>query len=269
MSNIIDSLEKYLIPAEEGLVNTLFTRTYTMYIGTYPNNPASKYKTLSDLKKASTTILFKNKLNALLAASLIYGNKIDRKTNTITLTPYSAKNLLDKKITLYEIKCKRIEFYKYSENHPNDCYTTNGKDIIDYSEIGEYKVSDIFKRIGATIQNKVVYDLGNRKHILDNILSIVRKEVSSNTKVRQGILVYQHNEIMEYDDFVDGEDDHVIIADIEGPYNYDELAEFTNEIDKLIKSINDKLSRETLYKNWKVDQDWDKNEGFITIEKKG
>ena len=145
------NLEYYLIPAEEGLVSRIIRGTRTMYLGTYPDTVAHKYNSLADLKKASTEIVYKDKLNALLAASLTYGNKIDRKTKTITLTPTSSKSLLDKMITLYEVKCKNAEFYKYSKISPTDCYTVAGKDILEYKEVGEYKVSDIFKQYGAHI----------------------------------------------------------------------------------------------------------------------
>ena len=269
MNSYSKLFESYLIPAEEGILGKVLGSTHTMYVGTYPNIPAGKFKSLSDLQKASTQFVYKDKLNALLAEALTYGNTIDRKTNVITLTPNSAKTLLDKKITLYEVKCKRIEFYKYSEKHPTDCYTTSGKDIIEYKEIGEYKVSDIFKRVGAKIQDKNVTDKGSRKHILNNIISLLRKEADSNSKINNGIMVYQHNEIDDYDDFIDGDIDSAIIARIEGPHDPDQLAEFGWAVDKLVKSINDKLINDSLYKNWKISDDWDKNEGFISVDKKG
>ena len=269
MYSYIKTLETYLIPAEEGFSGKFFGRVYTMYIGTYPNKPASKFESLSDIQKAIDRFVYKDKLNALLAEALTYGNKIDRNTNTITLTPNSIKTLLDKKITLYEVKCKKIEFYKYSENHPTDCYITHGKDIIEYRELGEYNVSDIFKRVGAKIQGKDITDKGDRKNILNGILIILRKEVNSNIKVRHGVMVYQNNEIDNYDDFIEGNEDSVIIARMEGPHDPDDLSVFGLGIDTLVKNINSQLNKDPLYKNWKISDDWDKNEGLISIDRRG
>ena len=259
------NLDYYLIPAEEGLVSRIIRGTRTMYLGTYPDTVAHKFNSLADIKKASTQIVYKDKLNALLAASLTYGNKIDRKTKAITLTPTSSKSLLDKMITLYEVKCENIEFYKYSKISPADCYTVAGKDIIEYKEGGEYKVSDIFKQYGAHIQIKDIVDGTDRKRILTAFISYLNKVVIADKLLKEYVTVHQKND--EYGEFIDGESDSVIIASVDGPRDPDELNILTGAITKYIELINTQSEKEVpICKKWKLADDWDKNEGFICIE---
>ena len=266
MRDLVTALESYLIQAEEGFIDKITGTTHTMYIGTYPDTKAHKYESLLDFHKASTQIVYKSKLNALLSAALIYGNTIDRKTNTVTLTPNSMKSLLDKKITLYEVKCKKIEFYKYNEKSPTDCYTVAGKDILAYSEIGEYKVSDIFKRADVKIQNKEVSDNGDRQKIIRAFTVALQSGVSSDKLLKDTIVI--NTDKLDHDDFIDGDTDSLIIAHINGPRDPDELVNVTNAVDKLISSTNTVVSKIDICKNWKVEDDWSKNEGLIAIEKK-
>ena len=262
-------LESYLIPANEGFLSNPFGVTHTMYIATYPADAARKYESLSDLHKSSTQIVYKNKLNALLAASLTYGNTIDRKTNVITLTPNSTKTLLNKRVTLYEVKCKKITFYKYSKNSPSDCYTVDGKNIIEYKELGEYFISDIFARIGGCkIKTKDVVDSGNRKIILDTFVTTVRKILLSNDVIKSNIIIYNHNKIDNYDDFINGDEDSICIAKITEPRNEADMDKISRETEKLVSHINYILTKETVCRNWKLVDDWDKFEGYLYVEKK-
>ena len=266
MKEFATMLESYMIPAEEGLINKFIGGTHTMYLGTYPDTKPHK-DSLSNMQRASTEIVYKDKLNALLAASLTYGNKIDRKSKVVTLTNNSAKSLLDKVITLYEVKCKKVEFYKYSEKSPIDCYTVAGKDILECKEIGEYKVSEIFKQFGAKVENKDVVDGANRKQILSGFISYLRKAVSSDELLKKYVTVYQQSD--DYVDFVTGEIDSVSIAFINGPRDADKLMDLTKIIDKYIDLINTQSEKENpIYKKWELTDDWSKNEGFIAIELK-
>ena len=65
------------------------------------------------------------------------------------------------------------------------------------------------------------------------------------------------------------DDDSLIIAYIEGPYDVDDFNIFYHKLNTILSQLNSEFSKDPVCKNWKIDEDWDKNEGFLTIEKKG
>ena len=229
---------------------------------------------LTKVKRWNNVLGHTNELDTLMEEAFFYDDKIDPATKTAKLRDYSYSFYEHGELALYKISAKNVKRYKYSKYAVNSAVETTGNNVVKVEHVRTYRVKDVYQRAGYTVEKIDNANIGGGKN------GSRSKVVTATKKLFAGML-NAHPEAKRYvevkfdshevEDFIECYDDTISFGYVTIQFklyngdNIDECNNIASIVTDICQKVTAELHKNSDFKNFAVEDDWDKYEGYIWL----